>query len=431
MKDYQPVRKLEVLRCLSDGSQVLVGTLVQNATAVFFQYHPDYLAHSSSLSPFKLPFDAKLHQAPAEPHQQLHGLFADSLPDGWGMLLMDRVFRQRGLLPQQISAMDRLAYIGDRGMGALSYRPVMDAVTDAAEDWIAIEALGKEAQAVFEGDTQTVLAALAQAGGSGGARPKAQIYLDVSAGNSVASPLASTQARAGLQPWLVKFTSRHLPLGHEESLCEAAYLTLAKNAGLEVPEWQLISANADANRWLAVRRFDCSERGRYHMHSLCGLVDAPFRQPSVDYVDLIKITQTLCKSVAAGQQLFARALFNLVGLNQDDHSKNWAFLMDDKGAWQLSPCFDLTFSPNANNEHMTAFNGYGKAPPLAAMQQLAKAANFSSWEDAKKMIEKMLDAFSDWQSVASDLGVQKQTRDLIGKQLSEQQQRCRSLYGLK
>ena len=125
MRDYQPVRKLEVLRCLEDGAQVLLGTLAQNSEAVFFQYHDDYLARFSSLSPFKLPFDAQLYQAAVEPHQKLHGVFADSLPDGWGMLLMDRVFRQRGLLPQQISAMDRLAYIGNRGMGALSYLPML------------------------------------------------------------------------------------------------------------------------------------------------------------------------------------------------------------------------------------------------------------------------------------------------------------------
>lgn len=112
MKPHKPVRKLEVLRHLSDGKQVLVGTLAQNATAVFFQYHPDYLSRYPSLSPFKLAFNQQLQQAPGTPHNRLHGVFADSLPDGWGMLLMDRVFRQQGLLPQNISAMDRLAYMG-------------------------------------------------------------------------------------------------------------------------------------------------------------------------------------------------------------------------------------------------------------------------------------------------------------------------------
>ena len=86
MKDYQAVRKLELLRSLEDGSQVLVGTLAQNSEAVFFQYQDEYLARFSSLSPFKLPFNTQLHQAPAEPHQKLHGVFADSLPDGWGMV---------------------------------------------------------------------------------------------------------------------------------------------------------------------------------------------------------------------------------------------------------------------------------------------------------------------------------------------------------
>ena len=427
MKAYQPVRKLEVLRCLGDGSQVLVGTLAQNATAVFFQYHPDYLARFASLSPFKLPFNAQLHQAPPEPHQKLHGVFADSLPDGWGMLLMDRVFRQQGLLPQQVSAMDRLAYIGDRGMGALHYRPALESETATTEGWVTVDTLGREAQALYEGNTNTVLAALAQAGGSGGARPKAQIYIDP------AKPqLASTKARTGLQPWLVKFTSRNLPLGHEESLCEAAYLQLAARAGLRVPEWQLLTADSTSGAiaWLALRRFDCTDTGRYHMHSLCGLVDAPFREPSLDYEDLIKITQTLCKSVAAGQELFARALFNLVGLNQDDHTKNWAFLMDDSGNWTLSPCFDMTFSPSPTGEHMMAFQGYGKTPPLTAIQQLAKTAGFSQWSDAKTLIENTVAVFSDWPSIASELGVSRQTRTLISQQLVAQQQRLSALYHL-
>ena len=427
MKDYQAVRKLEVLRSLADGSQVLVGTLAQNSEAVFFQYQDEYLARFSSLSPFKLPFNAQLHQAPTEPHQKLHGVFADSLPDGWGTLLMDRIFRQRGLLPQQISAMDRLAYIGERGMGALRYRPALDQDFSAVENFTALETLGREAQAIYDGDTDIVLAALAQAGSSGGARPKALVYMD--ADNPSRS---STKAQSGLQPWLVKFTSRNLPFGLEESLCEAAYLQLATNASFVVPEWKLIrsSSTKTAESWLALRRFDCTEHGRYHMHSVCGLVDAPFRMPSLDYADLIKISQKLCKSIPVGQEVFARAMFNLIGLNQDDHTKNWAYLMDDAGNWNLSPFYGVTFSPNSNNEHMMAFQGYGKTPPLKAIQQLAQAANFSDWAEAKVVVEKMVDVFSDWQTIATQLGIKAGTRNLIGKQLSAQQQLYRSLYKL-
>lgn len=427
MTNYHRVRKLDVFRCLGEGSQVAVGTLAQNATGVYFQYDSGYLARHASLSPFKLAFNPELHQAPAEPHLGLHGVFADSLPDGWGMLLMDRVFRQRGIAPQQITAMDRLAYIGERGMGALSYYPSMGPENNSDRQWLDLDHLGKEAQAIYDGETELVLAELARAGGSGGARPKAQIYF-----NPDVPAHASTQHQPGLQPWLVKFTSRNLPLQHEESLCEAAYLQMATNAGIKVPEWKLINVHATKNAiaWLALKRFDCTPAGRFHMHSACGLMDASFRVPSMDYTDLIKITQNLCKSVAAGQEVFARALFNLFGFNQDDHTKNWAYLMDDNGNWNLSPAYDVTFSPNANNEHMMAFNGYGKTPPLAVIQQLAKVANFSDWNAAKEVVQKMLDTFSDWQSIATDLGVKASTRKLIGNQLANQQKCYRALYHL-
>lgn len=115
-----PVKQLKVWRTFSAGNRCLVGTLAQNRQGVFFQYHADYLASFANLSPFNLRFDSTLQLGPRDPHHGLHGVFADSLPDGWGLLLMDRVFRQSGILPTQITAMDRLAFVGASALGALS-----------------------------------------------------------------------------------------------------------------------------------------------------------------------------------------------------------------------------------------------------------------------------------------------------------------------
>ena len=129
-----------------------------------------------------------------------------------------------------------------------------------------------------------------------------------------------------------------------------------------------------------MKRFDCTpDGGRLHMHSLCGLLDADFRARSMDYEDLIKASQVLCVSPAVGQSQFVRAVFNLFTVNQDDHTRNWAFLQDDAGRWRPSPCYDVTFGPNPRGEHSTAFLGHGAAPPLKAMQQLAGQANYASW----------------------------------------------------
>ncbi len=424
-----PVKQLKVWRTFSAGNRCLVGTLAQNRQGVFFQYHADYLASFANLSPFNLRFDSTLQLGPRDPHHGLHGVFADSLPDGWGLLLMDRVFRQSGILPTQITAMDRLAFVGASALGALSYEPVSElkAVDDKAI--ISVAEIGLEAQAVFDGQTTEVLAALVNAGSSGGARPKAQLYF-----HQDNEAVCSTRAVADSSAYLVKFTSSQIALGHEEGLCEAVYLTLAQQAGIDVPKWRLIDApkQSGAAKWLALQRFDTQvlpngKEGRWHLHSACGLLDADFRMPSLDYVDLIKASSLLCKSPCAGQAQFRRAMFNLFALNQDDHSKNSAFLQHDDGQWQLAPFYDVTFSPTPYGEHATAFVGFGKQPSLKAIQQLASHANFANWPQAQQMIAEVVAAISQFGRVASELGVSKAIISLINQQLAQVYQENKQL----
>ncbi len=416
-----PVKRLDIWRTLTDGRRYQVGTLAQNSKGVFFQYQPDYIAQFGNLSPFKLNLDTSIQVAPLEPHHKLHGVFADSLPDGWGLLLMDRVFRQVGIVPGQITAMDRLAFVGHTGLGGLSYEPVSDLKSDYDRTSLSLAELGLQAQAVFDGQTTEVLAALVAAGSSGGARPKAQLYLKPNDDR-----FCSTQSVADSKAYLVKFTSSQLALGHEEGICEAVYLSLAKKAGIEVPSWRLLDAPAQsgARKWLALERFDTvtqrgQAEGRYHLHSACGLLDADFRMPSLDYEDLIKASSILCHSPKAGQEQFRRGIFNLFALNQDDHSKNWAFLQDDSGQWQLAPFYDVTFSPSPYGEHATAFSGFGKQPSKKAIQQLALHANYSSWRQAQQVIEEVLEGIDQFRKVAEALAVSSETTQLIGSQLDK------------
>ncbi len=427
--NYLQVKKLDVKRKLSDGTSVFVGELAQNKQGVYFQYDDNYLAKFNSLSPFNLNADTSLQLAPATPHNGLHGAFSDSLPDGWGLLLMDRIFRQADILPSQITAMDRLSFVGNGAMGALSFSPTSELKQQSDISQISIAELGMQAQAIFDGQTSDVLQALVNAGSSGGARPKAQLYLDDNDNN-----YCSTSSSQNNQAYLVKFTSSQLSLGHEEGICEAAYLQLAKTAGIDVPQWKLLDApeKSGAEKWLAVKRFDTiknqatnnkgannktGNEGRLHLHSACGLLDADFRMPSLDYEDLIKASSLLCKSPAVGQAMFRRMIFNLFGLNQDDHSKNWAFLQGDTGKWQLAPFYDITYSPTPFNEHSTAFSGFGKTPSLQVMKKLAAHANFSNWKEAQLVIQEVVDAINDFANVAQTLNVKTSTIKLISKQL--------------
>ena len=436
---FAPVKKLEVWRTLSQGDAVRVGLLAQNGQGVFFQYDLDYLSQHPHLSPLGLEWTADLQQAPASPHQGLHGCFADSLPDGWGLLLQDRIFRQQGALPAEATQMDRLALVGAAGIGALGYRPATADAASAGEE-LHLHRLGLQAQALFEArpeaagqaeplPTGQLLAKLAAAGSSGGARPKASVFFR---GRDFSR--CRTQAAQGDDAWLVKFTSQQLPLGHEEGLCEAAYLQLAAKAGLAVPEWELLPASTESGAalWLAQRRFDCTRTpdgglGRLHLLSACGLLDADFRSPSLDYEALIKASSWLCKSPQAGQVQFRRAVFNLFACNQDDHSKNWAFLQSDGGDWSLAPFYDVTFSPHPFGEHATAYAGFGKQPPVKAMQQLAEAAGFASWPKARQVVEEVAGALAGFAEVARPLGVQPDTLRLIERALGAARQANRHL----
>lgn len=377
--------------------------------------------------------DTSLQVAPKTLHSGLHGVYADSLPDDWGLLLQDRVFRQQGILPTQVTAMDRLAFVGEHAIGALSFLPESQYQPNQ-QDSYNLATLGLSAQSLFdsqfsqnhasENDMSDILEMLVNVGSSGGARPKAQIYLRPEDLELSIPKIRSTQNRSyriipqkNDEAWIIKFTSRNLPLGHEEGLCEAAYLQLADLAKCQTQTWSLIEApeKSGALAWLAVKRFDYNNQhnGRLHLHSACGLLDADFRSPSLDYEDLIKLSRQLCKSVEAGQLQFRRAIFNLFASNQDDHSKNWGFVQHDNGDWDVAPFFDVTFSPHPFNQHATAFCGYGNTPPLKSIQRLAAAAGIESWNDARMIIKEVVEALSDFAKVAKSLDVKANTIRLI------------------
>lgn len=423
---------LTVQRTLTTGEREVVGTLAENRQGVFFQYDAGYLTkHENSLSPFRLKHSSELQRAPNDTHCGLHGVFADSLPDGWGLYVMDRVFRQHGYVPQQVTALERLAFLGDNCLGALSYTPALElssegkaaanpsngTSTDSSNqatqatraiqfhetvDTQSLRELGKSAVQEFEGSLigdGVFLKQLMAASGSGGARPKLTV-------TKTASDDYSTRQDAVGEKLIIKLTSEKFALQHYESVIEYIYLQMARELGIDVPDCELLHVG-NGRYWLQLSRFDCpadNPQGRYHMVSACGLLDAPFRQPSLDYVDLIKAARLLC-GVQHAQQMLKRALFNFAMVNQDDHSKNFAFLADDTDNWRLSPCYDVVYSPSPYGEHMTAFNGNGKYPDKNALMQMALQAGFANSKPVYAMLDEIYDVAQQFGGKAKQHGV--------------------------
>ena len=268
---------LSVNRVLDSGDIVSVGRLAQNSQGVFFQYNADYVSRFSNLSPYRLKADARVQKGPREPHQGLHGVFADSLPDGWGLLLQDRWFRRQGVSLDRVTQMDRLALVGMNGLGALQYAEPLN--SDRTEGVVQLGDLGIAAQEIDSGRDSIRLDQLVEVGSSGGARPKAHVYADNNDLQSVR--LVPRDGDAG---WIVKFTTDRGALRHEEGVCEAAILSLAAEAMLKPVKWTLVGAPtaSGASQWLAVKRFDLTDTGRLHVARASGLLDADFRMPSLD-----------------------------------------------------------------------------------------------------------------------------------------------------
>jgi len=386
---------------------VPVGELYKaEGEGIYFTYDKGWLASGFNLSPITMKFDDK-PQLPADlkVFDGLHGPFADSLPDGWGLLLMDRFFNATfgDGTERTLTALDRLAYMGDRGMGAFEYHPKAERAELIGT--LDIAELFKASQEVLEGETPYVLTRLRLAGGSpGGARPKAIVALSPD-GKHARSAFAPTPP--GYDHWIIKFRAAKEPV--ETGAIEFAYSQMARNAGLHVAETNLLNQlmpNGQMERFFATRRFDRQGNQKRHMMTVAALMYADFRAPTMDYRDMLKLTHVLTKNAAEVEKMARLMIFNALSHNYDDHTKNFAFLCNEpvqpggEAAWGLAPAYDLTFS-EARGEHTTAFSGRGK-PTRKLINQLCQDYRFLKPND---YIDQTLEALGNWREVFTQASI--------------------------
>ena len=405
------------VQLLLEGEKHCIGKLLKTKRGVFFQYDKHFLGLQLPISPFKLPLNNQVFEAPAEPFKHLHGLFADSLPDGWGLLLMDRYLQQKGINLNSVTPLDRLLYVGSTAMGALAYEPDLSAQGIAKT--LDIHALSQEAEKVYAGSTKDVLPELLKVGTSpGGARPK--IIVAIKNDQIIAGDYDIPQ---GYEAWLIKFHTTFHPHS-EEGLIEQAYAQLLKQAGINMPETKLLNVNG--KQFFAIKRFDRYANKRLHVHSLAGLVHANFRTFDFDYERFFKITSLLTKNSDDVEQAFRQMVFNILSVNCDDHTKNFSFIMRKDGQWRLSPAYDITFNMGRNNEQSMSIKGYGKNIPERVFYELGENIELGA-EQVKQIFVEISDSLSHWKTIAKTLGIHNSTIKDIQKEMDRQFKQYRSL----
>lgn len=371
---------LNKVNVLYDGRKVGTLALYQKYLAAF-EYDKEWLADGFSISPFSLPLKKGVYIPKRDPFEGLYGIFSDSMPDGWGRLLVDRYFLSKGIHPNEISVLERLSIVGSSGMGALSFEP--DRHVNLTGCTMDLDEIAKECSNILKTDYSENLDELFKMGGSsGGARPKILTKVDGA-------------------DWIIKFPSSDdkKDIGKQEyeySLC-------AKACGIEMSETRLF-ASKKCEGYFGTKRFDRmfladGKYKRIHMATVSALMETSHRIPNLDYDILMKLTLELTKDYAEVEKMYRWMCFNVFAHNRDDHSKNFTFLYNEaEERWILSPAYDLTFSYSIGGEHATAIHGEGRNPGMSDLLMVAEEIGLNK-RFAEKTAKDIEEQVREWQLI--------------------------------
>ena len=311
----------------------LVGTLqmTPDGRSCAFEYSREWLSSGFALSPFELPLTSDMIFSEPDKFDRGFAVFEDSIPDGYGLYLIDRILRKSGFQLRNLNPLQRLAIVGSSGMGALRYEPAVS--LDSIKAGVSIEELDdiqRKALEILsekgEGDESLLYYNSAN---SGGARPKV-VMADLDGSH-----------------WLVKFrhTYDSAEIGKEEYL----YMSTAAKCGINIPRIRLLK-----DRYFAIERFDIEDGRGVHVVTAAALLKSDFRNQGADYTNLLALTGYLTQDPHQVEEMYRRMVFNLVCDNKDDHTKNFSFICR-KGVWSLAPAYDITYSPEGSNgQHATS-----------------------------------------------------------------------------
>lgn len=332
------MKKTERLDVMFRGREVGRLSLTADNRLCVFEYDKAWLADGFSISPLQLPLKPEIFIAKPDPFRGNFGIFEDSLPDGYGRWLLHKALLRKGIDDAGLSSLDRLAIVGESGMGALTFHPSVNVDSHpSVADFDLLQEMALEVLREQQDKDAGLL--LYNSGNSGGARPKA-VFSDADG------------------HWLVKFRHTYDPI--DIGIQEYHYNETARACGIDVPDFRLING-----RYFATRRFDIDADGlRLHTATAGGLLGLSLREPFMDYCNLLALTGFVTQRKEDVEQIYRRMLFNYLTDNKDDHCKNFSFYVvgnNGEWSWRVAPAYDLTLSAEGyNGQHATSVNGTGQ-----------------------------------------------------------------------
>lgn len=427
-KKTEPYKRVERIEVYIWGQFVGAVALDPSLDFYVFAYDPKFGKSGVELSPLHMPLNDTENpyvftDLPEVTYKRLPALLADALPDDFGNALIDRYMADKGIPKTRITALDRLAYMGKRSMGALEFKPTRGPKTQkptALELGSLVTEARKAVKGTIEGDdhAKAALRSIIDVGTSaGGARAKAVI-----AWNPKSGEIRSGQvdAPAGFEHWLLKFdgmgVDRELGMPQDYGRIEYAYYLMAKKAGIQMSECRLFEENGRSH--FMTKRFD-REKGhiKHHMQTLCAMNHLDYKKKSTNsYEQLFMTIRQLGLDHEADVEAFRRMTFNVMGRNCDDHTKNFSFLLRQGSSWALTPAYDVTFAHNPKGEwtsqHLMSVNGKYKDFRLSDLHAVADRFGVG---EASSVIKEVSAAIRAWPRFAKKAGVSEKEADRIKK----------------
>ena len=427
-KKSEPYKKVERIEVFLWGKFVGAAALDPNLNYYVFAYDKTFGKSGIEISPLHMPLNSEerlfaFTDLPEATYKRLPAMLADALPDDFGNALINRYMAGKGIFADQVTPLDRLAYMGKRAMGALEFKPTRGPKTQKPTA-LEMNSLVTEARKMVKGTAQdddltnAALRSIIEVGTSaGGARAKAVI-----AWNPKTKEIRSGQvdAPAGFEHWLLKFdgmgTDRELGSAQDYGRIEYAYYMMAVKAGINMTKSDLLQENGRAH--FMTKRFDREGSDiKHHMQSLCALHHLDYKKKSTNsYEQLFMTIHQLSLGHEAAVEAFRRMVLNLMGRNCDDHTKNFSFLLRQGSSWELAPAYDISFAHNPEgkwtSQHLMSVNG--KYMGFSEEDMFAVAERFGIGE-AKAVINKTRAVIKSWPSFAKKAGVDQKEIDRIGK----------------